>query len=249
MTIGNGKSKNTSLFHGQVLCSVLEFLYLCGISDKEMDSLLKVSKRRALQKVLQNSKTMDKFASSEEETVLAVVLHRWHRDRRLLGADAKPKPLPLFGKNPSVEALIKSERPTSSAKALASEMRKLGLLDRSAADLYTPRSRVATIAHLHPILIEHVAKSLMRLLETVTNNVSKRRDGNLIERFTHIPDLSLSDRQSFRRFSQRHGSAFLASVDDWLESRRSKTKRKPQKVVPAGIHVFAYIGKPSSGPT
>jgi len=111
--------------------------------------------------------------------------------------------------------------------------------------MYVPEARVATINTLHPVLVEHASKSLVRFLETVQRNTSSdKNELSLIERFTHIPDLPLEDLRAFQVFSQGHGSSFLAGVDDWLESRRQGgMKRKKQSGLAAGIHVFAYVEK------
>jgi hypothetical protein len=151
----------------------------------------------------------------------------------------------LYGARGTVEALVRSERPSSPARDIIADMKSLGLLKPVANGRYLPKARVATIGSMHPVLIEHVSKSLIRLLETVNQNTSSKRSVvPLIERFTHIPDLPVSRLNEFRAFSQQHGSAFLASVDDWLESRRVRNAQRKAQGTAAGVHVYAYIEKP-----
>jgi hypothetical protein len=162
----------------------------------------------------------------------------------------------LLGKYPSVEALIAVEKPESSARKIALSMKSVGLVERNGKGKYVPKSRIATVSAIHPVLVEHVSKSLVRFLDTVRQNTSGNKGiPTLIERFTHIPDMRAIDVKDFRAFAQLHGSAFLASVDDWLEGRRVRRATKgerPKRGISAGVHVFAYIedekSKPKSTP-
>ena len=52
-----------------------------------------------------------------------------------------------------------------------------------------------------------------------------------------------------RSFVQEQGTAFLANVDDWLESHRMATRPKNARRggrqasgLTAGVHVFAFLG-------
>lgn len=234
-------SKHEPIYHERLLTAVVDFLLLSGLHLSKVRDLAS----KVLEKVQRRTTSVAHSARSTSglETIPAVVLYRWHQDRNLLDSDANPKPLKLYGRAPSVEALVRDEGPIGSPRQIVRDMRALGLVRARSRGRYVPRSRVATIATLHPVLIEHVAQSLLRLLETVERNVNatNKNDG-LIERFTHVPDLPVKDIAAFTAFSQEQGSAFLASVDDWLESRRSL--KKGGKRCSAGIHVFAHVREP-----
>jgi hypothetical protein len=165
---------------------------------------------------------------------------------------AQPKALRLYGAYPSIESLARAENTGGSAREIVKSIRSAGLVERAPGGRYKPKSRVATISTLHPMIVEHVAKSLTRYLRTIEQNTSAPKDKpRLIERFASIPDLSRKDLQAFREFAQTHGTVFLAGVDDWLESRRPRTRAASQGGgISAGIHVFAYVeddAKRSSG--
>ena len=212
--------------------------------------------REAVEKALVGRTTsVDKADSvsslgGNADTIFALVLHRWHREPALLDSDARPLPIRLLGKYPSVEALVAAEKPEAPAKRIAASMQKAGLINKIRPGQYLPSSRIATVSSLHPMLVEHVTNSLVRYLGTVRQNTSStRRVPTLIERYTHVPDLQETDIHDFRDFAQSHGSGFLASVDDWLERRRAKGKSKSGKVgVSAGIHVFAYLEEHKAPP-
>lgn len=181
------------------------------------------------------------------DELYGAVLHRWHREVGLLDTLAKPMPLRLLGRAPSLEALIASERPNQNARSLALSMLRAGLVTKRREGQYLPKSRVATVSAPHPALFEHVIKSVARYLKTVERNISQKRGvPTLIERYTQVQDLDRKEIGDFVSFSQSHGSSFLASVDDWLERRRfrHRTNKAAKPSVAAGVHVFAYLEAP-----
>lgn len=230
------------VYFRRVLVSILDFLAASGLAaDAIQEMTANWAKSRASNQLRRNIKRAE--LGADIDTVYASVLHRWHRDVVLLDEDAKPKGLTLYGKSQSVESLVRDERPRVSARRIVASMKNVGLVRKKKNGLFFPASRIATVSKLHPMLVEHVAKSLSRYLDTVRQNISPSRSvPTLIERFTHIPDLPRKELGNFRDFSQRHGSAFLAGVDDWLEPRRARRRGgKSSKGCAAGIHVFAYI--------
>jgi hypothetical protein len=231
------------LYSHKILTAVIDFLCRAGANHEQVRGI--VEKRLAVFASSSSSTRGRKAVRGRgDDTVSAAVLHRWHRDRSLIDDDATPKPLRLYGAAPSVEAIVRSEKPESAARTIIADMLALGLLKRARSGKFLPTARVATIGTMHPVLMEHVSKSLVRLLETVQLNTSPDAESvPLIERFTHIPDLPLARVAEFRRFSQEHGSAFLASVDDWLEARRVRNAPKKGRGTAAGIHVYAYVGQ------
>jgi hypothetical protein len=68
----------------------------------------------------------------------------------------------------------------------------------------------------------------------------------LIELYAHVPDLDSSDAKEFAAFAQQQGAAYLEAIDDWLETRRVRTKagkkRRSNSKVAAGVHLVAYLG-------
>lgn len=189
-----------------------------------------------------------RIASSEERRresssgILGAVLHEWHRHASYLDRSISPKAIRLHGRKPSVAALVRSQDAKADPAAIAREMVQLGLIRRAARGKYLPVGRVATIRRLSPALVDHVARSLERLLSTV--NFNTRGDGeenSLIERTAFVHDLPREHVEDFRLFAQQQGSAFLANADEWLESRRApKSRSMRSRHVRAGIHVYAF---------
>jgi hypothetical protein len=174
--------------------------------------------------------------------ILGAVLHEWHRNASYLDNSIVPKAIRLYGPKPSVAALVRSQDLKADSAAVVREMVQLGLVRRAARGKYLPVGRVATIRRLSPALVDHVARSLERLLATVNFNTRLNGEGNtLIERTAFVHDLPQEHLRDFRMFAQQQGSAFLANADEWLESRRApKTRSRRTRCVRAGIHVYAF---------
>lgn len=174
--------------------------------------------------------------------ILGAVLHEWHRNTAYLSTNVTPKAIRLIGPKPSVSALVRSQAKGVDADLIAREMLKLKLIRRIGRQLYLPVARVATIRKLTPALIDHVARSLERLLATVNFNTrGSATSESLIERTAFVHDLPRGEVEAFRKFAQSQGSAFLANADEWLESRRAEARfSDASSLVRAGIHVYAF---------
>jgi hypothetical protein len=147
-----------------------------------------------------------------------------------------------------VESLVRSERPDVPAHQIVKELESLKLIKPAAHGLFLPANISARITSPHPILLEHLALSVARLLSTAYSNTKTRGSGAaLIERYAHVPDLRGDKVRAFRDFTYQQGEALLATADDWLESNRSRKRGKAgRRSFPAGIHVFAFVGKSRS---
>jgi hypothetical protein len=174
----------------------------------------------------------------------ALVLDAWHRDRRYLSTDGTPKPVPLRGPAPSVEALIRRQKVRQRASDVAQRLKTVQLIVPCGRALYRPASEAAVISARDPLVLQHAARALSTLLETVSQNVSTTRNlPPLIERFAEVPDLPRKHVRAFQTFTQAQGRTFLRTVNDWLESRRARrSSRIPvSRTVRAGIHTYAYV--------
>jgi hypothetical protein len=134
-------------------------------------------------------------------------------------------------------------------------MRAVGLIRRLPGGKYLPTAESVTIDHLHPLAIEHVAKSVVRLVSTVCRNTDcNRRAMPLIERYAYVPDLSSTEAEAFAEFTRSQGMAYLEAVDDWLERRRARRlpkarQRQEGDGIAAGVHLFAYLGDKGDVPS
>jgi hypothetical protein len=172
------------------------------------------------------------------------VLDRWHRSPKYTTERSAPRAIPLLGRAPSVEALVRSENARVDSADFARRLKSLGFLIRADAGRYRPAARIAVVAGLNPLIQEYVARSSSTLLHTIRHNITRARSSQkLIERFAEVPDLPTGSEAAFRRFSAEQGWAMLDRMNDWLESRRARRTGRPAgRTIRAGVHVYAYVG-------
>lgn len=228
----------TAREYERLLAVVFGLLIQCGVSQRAISTLT----TRALKTALANSRALGRSGSGEL-TVISLVLDAWHRNRRYLTSRGKPKPVPLLGAAPSVEALIKSETHGTDAVTLAHRIQSLRLIARCSGNRYTPTSDSALIAIYDPTVLQYVARSLMSLLGTVEDNLARASNpSRLLERAAEVPDLPVECIRPFREFSRLQGQIFTRTINDWLQMRRAKAPLSgKRKIVRAGVHVHAYL--------
>lgn len=143
-------------------------IFLFMLRDKERSpSVVKLVQRQLSLAEMEIAKEQARKTANSD--VLGAALHEWYRNTAYLDQSFSPRPLPLHGPKPSVSALIRLQDSKSDADRVAKEMLRLGLIRRVSRGSYMPVARVATIRSLSPASIEHVSRSLERLLATVTN--------------------------------------------------------------------------------
>jgi Family of unknown function (DUF6502) len=241
------KSKSAvppTLMH-DLLASVVYFMSRSGMESERIERSFKGSIKAAQARGYAVSKPTSPDIGSD--TVAGAVLRAWHRDNAYIDDEAKPIPLKLTGRPRSLAALVRRQDSKCDAMVLAEDMLAVGLIRKSRGGTYLPTTESATIRQLHPLLIDHVAKSVMRLVETVYRNTDPLISSTpMIERYAHVPDLDPADAKEFAAFAQQQGAAYLAAIDDWLETRRVQSgagkKRRSRTRVAAGVHLVAYLG-------
>lgn len=230
--------KKTRREYERVLASVFGLLIQCGMRRKAISTLA----TRALKSAITAAKPLERSGGGELVT-LSLVLDAWHRDRRYLTSRGRPRALPLLGRAPSVEALIRSEGPMLDPVELAYRIRSLRLITPCSDNRYRPIGDTALVAIYGPTVLQHLARSLMSLLETIEGNLSGDSTSvPLLERSAEVPDLPAEYAESFQQFSRFQGSIFARTINDWLETRRVRGGAfDDHKKVRAGVHVHAYI--------
>lgn len=228
-----------------LVLSIASFMNKTGMTPDEIDA----SFRAAVDGLSRNSErrqTRHKGGSQIGcDTIAGAVLRAWHRDPTYLDDFANPIPLPSSGSRKSLSTLVKSQDGNADVPSLVSAMQRTGLIMKVDDRRYVPRTNAATISQMHPLAVDHVVKTVLRLVETVTRNMrlvdSKH---SLVERYAHIPDLDAKEAQAFSEFSRQQGAACLEAIEDWLEARRKGIRRSSsgkRGSISAGMHVFAYL--------
>jgi len=225
--------------YSKVLVAIFELMIRSGIRGKDLLPVCVRSLGRAAAR-----SRLSRGDESGGLVTAALVLDAWHRDRRYLTISGTPRAVRLLGPAPSVEALVRLQRSTQHTSGVARRLKELGLVVPCGRHLYKPASDAAVISARDPFILQHAARALLTLLETVDKNVSSARSrAPLIERFAEVPDLPRKHVTEFQTFTQAQGRTFLRTVNDWLESRRAhqSSRRATRRTVRAGIHTYAYV--------
>jgi hypothetical protein len=235
----------------KLLGAILEFMGKSGVSDADIRSSFELGMTGLRTRKLGGKLRRDgKYVGNGN--VSAELIRLWHRDGRYIDKDARPRPLSLTRGRSSLKSLVARLDPTANASEILQSMRVVGLIRRTSKGKYVPTAESVTIGQLHPLAVEHVAKSVIRLVSTVCRNTDPRgRSFPLIERYAYVPDLNPSDMAEFGDFTRTQGMAYLETVDDWLEQRRvgrtRATTKKGRVGVTAGVHLVAYLGDAQEG--
>jgi hypothetical protein len=230
-----------------LLASVIHFMSKSGMSTTNIQRSFRISVHKVGSRSREHAKGSSALPSIGSDTVAGAVLRSWHRDSAYIDEEAQPRPLKLAGRSPSLVALVRRQDANCDAESLVSDMLSVGLIRRTRNGHFLPTAESATIGQLHPLAVDHVAKSVARLLDTVQRNTDSAIPRMpLIERYAHVPDLDPADAKEFAAFAQQQGAAYLAAIDDWLETRRVQSragkKRRSRTKVAAGVHLVAYLG-------
>ena len=228
----------------KMLCAIFTMCLLNEeIDSHQLDELI----RRSRAKATQRANRLKPNRSGEVDLVLlGSVLHRWNRNPKYLDGDARPLPLKATGPAPSVQALFRAEQRASAFPHGIEQLKSSGLVKQSRNGLLLPRHDLILLHSLTPEMVANLALSINRLIETLLQNTATKRrtTSRLIERNALVPDLPRRHLEEFKAFSREQGAALVATMNDWLESRR-KARRPSGKAsasatVSAGIHVFAF---------
>lgn len=230
--------KKTRREYERVLASIFGLLIQCGMHQKAVSALA----TRALKSAMTAASPLARSGGGELVT-LSLVLDAWHRDRRYLTSRGRPRALPLLGRAPSIEALIRSEGPMFDPVELAYRIQSLRLITPCSGNRYRPIGDTALVTIYGPTVLQHLARSLMSLLETIEWNLSGvSTSAPMLERSAEVPDLPVEYAESFQQFSRFQGSIFARTINDWLETRRVRGGASGgHKKVRAGVHVHAYV--------
>jgi len=222
--------------YGRLLTAIFDVMRKSGLPKKEVEEICGEALARS------NKRDLEDAARSATLAAAQMTLDAWHRDRRYLSG-THPRAIPLSGPSPSVEALIRSRNTSIDAPALARQLKSLGMIIRTSGNLYKPTDRVAVVKALNPVMQQYIARASSTLLSTIRHNTSRvANTSRLIERFAEVPDLPRRNLPEFRRFARIQGSAFLRTLNDWLESRRlPKARTRARRTVRAGVHLYAYV--------
>jgi hypothetical protein len=176
---------------------------------------------------------------------LARILRTWHSETRFLSANGSPKPLTVEGKD-GLKALIQLHHPRKKCHDVLLTFIRSKLIRKRRDGCWVPTERHARIPLPTPELLMHFVEGISRLVDTVSQNTTTRRKKDLLfERAAKVPRLPAEEIDAFKQYVRTQGIAFISAIDDWLESRSLSKDIGGRRTFPAGVHTFAFIGKPN----
>src|SRR5215469_2658510 len=159
-------SRRLQLDYSNVLVSIFELMLRGGIRAKD----LLPTCVRALEQAEIKAAPGRRQDDSGGLVIAALVLDAWHRDRRYLNPRGRPKAVPLLGAAPSVEALVRRQRSSHRPSEIARRLRAVQLVVPCGRRLYKPASDAAVISARDPLVLQHAARALSTLVQTVGQN-------------------------------------------------------------------------------
>ncbi len=173
---------------------------------------------------------------------LGSVLRSWHKETKYLTLDGLPRPLKSTGRA-SLKTLVRRFYPAERFDVVFERLLETKLIQPFGPDEWIPTGRTARIPQLSHETLEHLSEGVARYVETVTRNVTAKREGDvLFERSCKVTKLPAYEFDAFREYVGQQAISFLTAVDDWLESRNSSAKRSKAALCTAGVYTFAYMG-------
>jgi hypothetical protein len=227
-------SRSRSAYRDRILAVTFGFLVSSGVGISEL--------RESIERALGSLKPKERLQRKPvvQITSVGAILYRWHNERRYLGDDAKPVPIRIRGRAPSLEALHRSEQIEAPLYELMRAMLDARLI-RKKKSRYLPTRRSALVFHLGPFAIQHACDVIEGVLSTIANNTDPERRFTLVERAAIVRNLDAREFRSFCEFSHAQGSALADAVNDWLERRRTSSRQSARRgTIPVGVHIFAF---------
>ena len=234
--------KKTRRDYERVLTAVFGLLIQCGVRERVVSAIANRALKLAIRKAISLGQS-----SGGELATFSLVLDAWHRDRPYLTSEESPRRCLLLGRGrPASRHWSRSEGPMFDPIDLAYRIRSLGLITPCSGNRYRPIGDTALVSIYGPTVLQHVARCLMSLLETVEDNLTGApTSAHLLERFAEVPDLPAECVDDFQQFSRLQGAMFARTINDWLETRRARgqiaANHENVGAVRAGVHVHAYV--------
>jgi hypothetical protein len=234
----------------RLLGVVLEYMQKAGMSAAEI-------KGEVQRQTSPNAQAFKSFLSGAGQVmdrkpveVVADVLRAWHRNARFMTDEAMPKPLTLRQGSDSIAELTRSVSRDLDANEVIRALKDSGGLRRHGKLKYLPVNQHYKFdTKVRIDNLDYLVDAVAKFISTINRNTTKEyADRTLLERCATVADLDSRELKAFNEYTHEKSLGFLLAIDDWLEKRNvsglgsKKGKRAVKRGVPAGVHVFAYLG-------
>jgi hypothetical protein len=212
--------------------------------------LVEAELSKAVAKTFETRATQSSIREVPPISTIASLNTRWHMEPRYVDRNGKPRPLTWNGRQGTLLKLAQQVLGKEKASHAVKDLVRRKLVVRTRDSKWLPREQVLRPGGLDRPQVLRAAAMIERLLRTVSFNSKREYKGEdlLFEVMTRVPRLPVKELANFKQFARTQGMIYARSVDDWLESKcLRKRKRKAKDVREAGVVVFAYE-EPSADP-
>ena len=233
------RSKDISKHHQMVEVVFLRLFALllnCGAREKDLRRLVEMSLDAA-----SNDFHFESISSDLDIHKLGEMLRTWHRETCYLTNDGVARRLALGGKF-GLQSLISRHYPKEKFAAVFDQLKRTKLIKRDRRGRWFPTEPHARIPMHSQEIVVHLAEGIYRLIETVNRNMNSEDDAEvLFERASKVKHLPFKHAKTFKSFVRQQATAFITTVDDWLEARVERNARSRINTCVAGAHAFAFM--------
>jgi hypothetical protein len=157
---------------------------------------------------------------------------RWAADPRFLGADGRPRDLAFVAGDPSFSDLVALALPRERPALCRDILLATGAIIRlpSGRLRWRERAALAKGADSGIVLADEYLRPLRALLLALQTNLLRRAKGaprGVFQMGVSGFEISQDDMADLQRFVDRHGTALLETVDDWIAHRQQERRQSP----------------------
>ena len=221
-TGSEGLAELTGIALSEVLEPLLRLLHVMGVSRSEVLGLVRKIP-------IVRIRTPVRVVRGRLEYWSRAVT-RWASDPRFLGTDGRPRDLAFSIGEPSFSTLVALALPRERADLCRDILLATGAIIRLPGGKLRWRERAA-LAHGAEsgfVLADEYLRPLRALLLALQTNLLRRAKGTQPIAFQMGVsgfEISQEDMSELHRFVDRHGTAFLETVDDWISNRVQERQR------------------------
>jgi hypothetical protein len=172
-------------------------------------------------------------------TDAAHVLTVWYSEASYLGADGRPRPLPLEGPSLSVEALVRSVDRELDARQVLRYLVRSGAV-RRLGRRYVPRKQMMLLPGTEGPGYFRTLRTLTVMLSTLEHNVQGLgADSAWFEYVAENPSFPISQRKQLDKYVKGMGESTLPRLDLYMR-RRETTRRPGEPTVRVGVGIYLW---------
>lgn len=165
------------------------------------------------------------------------VITSWHSDAQYLDTRGAPIPLPIRGRGPNLESLIRRVLPSANVDDVIRSLIALKGIRRR-GKLYTPTDQYLRFNQQRLSALAHGLTALLGMLRTVEHNIANSRERTLFERAAINPSFPVVELAAFHGRLKPLAQDLLWKIDN--DMRRREKKHTGGGRTRLGVGIFAF---------